>query len=39
VEILLVVGIGVAVVWLIGLVRAIKREPINERLNTYCRRH
>ena len=37
-EILLAVGIGVVVVWVIGFVRAVRREPINERLNTYCRR-
>ena len=37
-EILLAVGIGVAVAWIIGFVRAVRREPINRRLNTYCRR-
>lgn len=38
-EILLAVGIGVAVAWAIGFVRAVRREPINQRLNTYCRRN
>ncbi len=38
-EILLAVGIGAAVAWVIGFVRAVRRAPINERLNTYCRRH
>ena len=38
-EILLAVGIGVAVVWGIGFVRAVRREPVNQRLNTYCRRN
>ena len=37
-EILLAVGIGVVVVWVIGWVCAVKRQPINDRLNTYCRR-
>jgi len=37
-EILLVVGIGVVVVWVIGWVRAVRRQPINDRLNAYCRR-
>jgi hypothetical protein len=38
-EILLVVGIGgVAVAWVIGWVRAVKRQPINDRLHIYCRR-
>jgi len=37
-EILLAVGIGVVVVWVIGWVRAVKRQPINDRLNAYCRR-
>ena len=38
-EILLVVGIaGVVVAWVIGWVRAVKRQPINDRLHTYCRR-
>jgi hypothetical protein len=37
-EILLAVGIGVVVVWVIGWVRAVKRQPINDRLHTYCRR-
>jgi len=38
-EILLAVGIGVAVAWIIGFVRAVRREPVNQRLNTYCRRN
>ncbi len=37
-EILLAVGTGVVVVWVIGWVRAVKRQPINDRLRTYCRR-
>ena len=37
-EILLAVGIGGAVVWVIGWVRAVRRQPINDRLNAYCRR-
>ncbi|CAG0956509.1 hypothetical protein GPROT1_00485 [Gammaproteobacteria bacterium] len=37
-EILLAVGIGVVVVWVIGWVRAVRRQPINDRLNAYCRR-
>jgi hypothetical protein len=38
-EILLVVGIGgVAIAWVIGWVRAVKRQPIHDRLHTYCRR-
>ena len=37
-EILLAVGIGVVVVWAIGWVRAVRRQPINDRLNAYCRR-
>jgi hypothetical protein len=37
-EFLLAVGIGVVVVWVIGWVRAVKRQPVNDRLNTYCRR-
>jgi hypothetical protein len=38
-EILLIVGIGgVAVAWVIGWVRAVKRQPVNDRLHTYCRR-
>lgn len=37
-EILLAAGIGVVVVWVIGWVRAVKRQPINDRLNAYCRR-
>ena len=38
-EFLLVVGIGgVVVAWVIGWVRAVKRQPINDRLHTYCRR-
>ncbi len=38
-EFLLVVGIGgVVVAWVIGWVRAVKRQPINDRLRTYCRR-
>ncbi len=37
-EILLAVGTGVVVAWVIGWVRAVKRQPINDRLHTYCRR-
>ena len=37
-EFLLAVGIGVVVVWVIGWVRVVKRQPVNDRLNTYCRR-
>ncbi len=37
-EILLAVGIGVVVVWIVGWVRAVKQQPINDRLHTYCRR-
>jgi hypothetical protein len=38
-EFLLAVGIGgVVIAWVIGWVRAVKRQPINDRLNTYCRR-
>ena len=37
-EFVLAVGIGVAVVWGLGFVRAVRRQPIDDRLRTYCRR-
>ena len=37
-EFLLAVGIGVVVAWIVGWVRAVRQQPINDRLHTYCRR-
>ncbi len=34
VAVVLVIGVP----WTIGLVRAIKRQPIKDRLDMYCRR-
>ncbi len=36
---LLLFAVGLVVVlWLIGLVRAIRREPVQQRLRNWCRR-
>lgn len=26
------------VAWMVGFIRAVKQQPINDRLNTFCRR-
>ncbi|CAG0937164.1 hypothetical protein TFLX_06076 [Thermoflexales bacterium] len=26
------------VAWIVGFIRAVKQQPINDRLNTFCRR-
>ncbi len=40
-ELLLILGSGgvfIAVAWIVGFVRAVRRQPIDDRLKTYCQR-
>ncbi len=36
--VLLIVGLIVVVLWIIGWIRAVRREPIEQRLRDWCRR-
>jgi hypothetical protein len=40
-ELLMIAGLGLAVYgvwWIAGFVRAVRRQPINDRLKAYCQR-
>ena len=40
-ELLAMIGLGLALGvawWIAGFVRAVRRQPINDRLKTYCQR-
>ncbi len=40
-ELLLILGSGcvlIGVTWIAGFIRAVRRQPINDRLKAYCRR-
>ena len=40
-ELLAMIGLGLVLgvaVWIVGFVRAARRQPINDRLKTYCQR-
>ena len=40
-ELLIIIGSGLTLGvawWIVGFVRAVKRQPINDRLKTYCER-
>jgi hypothetical protein len=40
-ELLAIIGLGLALGvagWIVGFVRAVRRQTINDRLKTYCQR-
>jgi hypothetical protein len=40
-ELLAIIGSGLALVvvwWIVGFVRAVRRQPIDDRLKAYCQR-